>query len=590
MNYLKKSIIVIILFLPAVLYGQEFKKYQIKHNDTPFMRIAADNGSVDLSFIDEDSSEMVFNAGDATVEDSAVRIFGQEYFSREGIIRTGEVVPYDEISRVELTAGGSNKLVITLYRKKTGKNPNLKIRSGNVIGAMDNIIIDQNDFIRGSVVSFWGDIEIRNGEVSGNVVSIFGNVSVNQGGVVRKNIVSIGGSIDLDKDATIYGMINSSGLNHKSGKHRWHRWYRTGRYFSPIGKFHYNRVDGAAPYLGIKFLDEDSVLPEIKVYGGYGFASEKPRYHIEAAKHLKYRGIGFTVGVEMYRRLASDDNWLITETENTIFALLATEDYKDYYDAEGGYIGIEVRPYRSLSVGAGFRDERVRLLEASRNLWSLFGGAKRFPKNYKGISREGGTEQMLYDAMNGTRMKTLLFTIEAGYTGLAYSNESFSKIFSEWEVAPSSWNKEGTYAGMEYYDYGRIRGEAARYQKLTRGTGLLARGLFGFSRGVLPLSRQFYLGGLTTLKGYGEKEYSGTDFWMLDLDYRIKFSRFNFTGWLFYNAGEITPASQSLEDQELKQSIGAGITVFDFIRFDVAWRLDRSDVSPVIYGRLDRWF
>ncbi len=589
MRYLRNFLILIILFIPAVLHAQEFKKYQIKHNDTPFMKIISDNGTVELSFIDENPAKVVFTASDAEIADSVIKIFGQEYFSRGGIIRTGAFIPFEDISRVEMTSDEKNRLEIIFYRRKPGDNPNLKIRSGNIIGALGDIIVDRNQFVRGSVVSFWGNAVIRDGEVSGNVITIFGNISVGDKGVVRKNIAAIGGSVELDKNATIYGMINSSGLNRK-GKHLWQRWYRTGKYFSPIVKFHYNRVDGAAPYLGVKFLDEDSVLPEIRVYGGYGFASEKPRYHVGVAKHLKYRGVGITVKGMMYRRLASDDDWLISETENTIFALLATEDYKDYYDAEGGYIGVDIRPYKSLQIGIGFRNERIRLLEASRNLWSLFGGSKRFPINYKGIPRSGGTIQTLYDAMNGTRMKTLLMTLEAGYKGTAYSNESFSKIYAEFEAAPSAWNDEGTFAGMEYYEYSRVRAEGARYQKLTRNTGLLTRTLFGFSGGDLPLSRLFYLGGLTTLKGYSEKEYRGTNFWMVDLDYRIKFTRFNFTGWLFYNAGQIAGNGQSLGDQELKQSIGAGITVFDFVRFDVAMRLDKSDASPVIYGRLDRWF
>ena len=267
MRYLKNYLILFILIVPALSHGQEFKKYQIKHNDTPFMKIVSDDGTLELSFIDENPAKVVFTANDAEVADSVIKIFGQEYFTREGIVRTGAFVPFDDISRVEMTSTAENRLEIIFYRRKPGDNPNFKIRSGNIIGAMEDIIVDRNEFVRGSVVSFWGNAEVRDGEVSGNVITLFGNISIGDKGVVRKNIAAVDGSVELDKNATIYGMINSAGLN-RTGKHLWQRWYRTGKYFSPIVKFHYNRVDGAAPYLGAKFLDEDSVLPEVRVYGG----------------------------------------------------------------------------------------------------------------------------------------------------------------------------------------------------------------------------------------------------------------------------------------------------------------------------------
>jgi len=590
MKYLRHAFIIAIFLIPALIFGQDFKKYQIKRNDIAFMEIVTDQQVVELRFIDDSPAELKFRAEDAVVTGDGISIYGQEYFTRDGISRTGKIVPYSSISRVEVVEGESGGLEITFYRKDPGSGTGSKIPSGNYIGSLDKMIIGENDFVRGSVVNFWGEIEIRHGEVGGNVISLFGNITVGEKGVVRKNVVAVNGGIDLNKEATIYGMISSSDFEQRSRTHKWDRWYRTGKYFSPIAKFCYNRVDGAAPYAGVKFLDEDSVLPEIRAYGGYGFASEEPRYHFGIEKHFEYKGIGFTFGGKLYRRLASDDDWLISETENTIFALLATEDYKDYYDAEGGYVGLEVRPYKSLRLNIGFRNERIRMLDASRNLWSLFGGSKRFPKNYKGINRLSEVDSGLFEELDGTRMKTLILALEAGRKGTAYSNESFSKIFAEFETAPKSWNDEATFPTMDYYDYSRFRTEAVRYQKVTRNTGVLMRGLFGFSGEDLPLTRQFYLGGLTTLKGYDEKEYGGSDFWMVDFDYRIKFSRFNFTGWLFYNAGQIAGGGEDIGDQELKQSIGAGITVFDFVRFDVALRLDRGDESPVIYGRLDRWF
>lgn len=586
------SIIFLILVMAVSASGQEFKKYTIKRNDKLFLKIVSNNNIITFQYLQDPQTEISFRKEDVNIKNETIAVNGVDLIGKKGFYQNGDLVPFELISRIETEADDNDRSVtITFFRKDSLTPKDVGLKGKHRFGILEDITLDEKAFIRGSVIAFWGNVKIFDAEVGDNAIALFGDVIIGTDGVVRDNVIVIGGQTHLDKDATIYGMVNSSDSERGGNRLNWRKWYRTGQYFSPIVKFYYNRVDGAAPYVGISFLDEDSVLPEIKAYGGYAFESERDRYGFEAQYHKRYRGFGFSIKANLYSTLASDDDWLMPEWENTIFALLATEDYKDYYEATGGYAGLEIRPYRSIKFNAGFRNERIHSLKANTGLWSLFGGSKRFPSNFRSFRTLSEVDWGVFYSIDQTRLKTLFFSLEAGRKGTAYSNESFNKVYAEAEIAPASWNEERSFPnGVEYYDYTRVRAEAAHYQNLTRNTGILARGLAGTSTGDLPINRVFCLGGLTTLKGYREKEYYGTDFWTLDLNYRIKFSRFNFTGWLFYNAGEVSGAGESFGDQELKQSIGAGLTIFDFIRGDVAIRLDRSDASPVIYIRLDKWF
>ncbi len=580
----KATIFLIVLAMVIVpgLKAQDYKKISIKKSDIPFLTIKSSQNRITFNYLIGTTDSVAFSASEVVTKAGQVRVRERVIIDEDGFSHGGRTVPFEDITRVEVESMASNGIVATLYIRDTLKTTGFKISGGNIIETMRAVKIDSNKFVRGSAICFWGDIDIPYGEVSGNVIALFGNITIGEKSVIRGNVVAINGQAILDKNATIHGMISSSDFVEQDRKHRWQRWYRTDQYVSPIMQFNYNRVDGARPEFGIKFFDEDSLWPEIKIYGGYAFAQEKERYQLEIDQHLKYRGIGFTVRGRFYQRLASDDDWLMPEWENSLFALIGTEDYKDYYEAQGGFAGIEIRPMPLFSFKAGFQSELMHWMNANRNLWSLFGGSKRFRSNYHTFNESIADREALSGLINGRRLKSLIFSVDYGRKGTAYTNNSFTKISAEFELAPSGWNDD--------FDFNRFRFEGARYQSLTRSTGALLRILGGISDGTLPYFRRFYLGGLTTLKGYGEKEFQGTDFWAADINYRLKLSRFNLTGWLFYNAGQIASEEESLGDAELKQSVGGGLTVFDFIRFDLAFRLDKSESSPTIYVRLDNWF
>jgi hypothetical protein len=83
----------------------------------------------------------------------------------------------------------------------------------------------------------------------------------------------------------------------------------------------------------------------------------------------------------------SDDDYLLPGWKNTLVALLATTDFKNYFEAEGAEIGIRYRPQNHLSVTLGVLTEELQTVPATPELWSLFGGDKLFPENYQGLTQ-----------------------------------------------------------------------------------------------------------------------------------------------------------------------------------------------------------
>jgi hemolysin activation/secretion protein len=103
------------------------------------------------------------------------------------------------------------------------------------------------------------------------------------------------------------------------------------------------------------------------------------------------------------------------------------------------------------------------------------------------------------------------------------------------------------------------------------------------------MQKIFFLGGLGTLHGYGQKEYCGIEFWLADLEYRIGVPGSNWNVWLFYELGQMV-GSGDWPATAVKNSLGLGITFNDLIRMNISKRLDRIKDSVTLYFRLKHQF
>ena len=556
------------IFLSNNLQAEEkYKKYVRSESRDYFIKLSLAEKKYTLTLFGDDSSRtIIFNENDVKRTAEYVKIKDVPILGKDGFILGENIYPIDLIDKLDI---GTDESGPTIYYLKKNKQSSAiyRIRRKNRISALRDINIKAGEFIRGAVASFWGDINI-NGEVNEDVVAVFGDIKIGDSAVVRGDIVAINGNVDVSQKATIYGDIFIPSSKKEFSLNRW-RWRRGERDISAVGMFYYNRVDGAAPYLGAKFTDTDSLLPEVKAYGGYGFASKRWRYFIGIEKSFFLKR-PLTVGGSYYKKLASPDDWLISESKNSAFALLATEDYKDYYEAEGGYLFARFTPYQFVNFELGLQAEEYKWLDAHRNLWSLFGGSKIFPLNYSGVA--GIDRPALKDTLDGRRLVSLVghIRLDTGDEDDIFGS-SYWKGILEMEWGPERWNSN--------FDFVRYLTRISRYQAINENTGFLLTATYGGSGKDLPYFKKFFIGGLGTLHGYYHKEYPGTEFWLGDIDYRIRLPHSEVSGWLYYNVGQVADNPAKLSDAEIKQSLGFGLSFSDELRVSLARRLDRSDGS-----------
>ncbi len=441
-------------------------------------------------------------------------------------------------------------------------------RSASRVLNEKNFHIPQGGFIRGSVINFAGDVVV-DGEVNHSVIVFGGDVTVGVTGVVRDHVVALGGHVTVASGSKVYGYI----LPNISG-HRVRRperpWTAEKQLLSFVPSFTYNRVDGFAPRIGWKFTDVDSTLPELKLTYGMALTSERQRYRFSARQPL-FGASGFSVNGALYQELKSDDDNLLPEWQNTLYSLLTTTDYKNYYEAEGGSFGISYDHLQRFTFALDFYTDKIRTIRSTRELWSLFSGDKKFYPNYQGIpSALADSARVEFD---DKRAAGLIFSITA------HSKKVFAVRKTQWrsrltvERALSDFNSDFSFT--RYTLAGQYETDVTKY------TTLIARGRLRTSDGDLPLYRKFFNGGYHWLRGFNHKEFMGTKDWTLALDYGVSFKGAGvdfLEFWMFYDAGQIADHI-SFNDTQLLQSLGVGLAVGDFIRLNFARRLDRSDPS-----------
>jgi len=578
-----RSIITVVGLLFAFCVGSlvaeepvTYKEYK-RNNKQKLFKIVLKEKEIGITAYDgEAETTNFYNVGSLEVGEGRVYSGTDIVFDQDGLILPdGSSLEFSRISDLRVI-GSSDRVSITAHTRGTSGSLIRRFKVGNRISATEGITVAEDEFVRGAVFSVAGDIEIY-GEVNRDVVSLLGDIYVGPGAVVRGDIVTMSGRVDLAREASVYGEV----ITPQKGRRKYrHRFSHREEYLSENFLFVYNRVDGATPYFGLKFFDSDSLLPTIVARGGYGFESKKWRYDFSLEQTLMHQP-ALAIGGNFYRRLVSSDTSLLSACENTFFALTVTEDFMDYYEAEGGNLYIRSRPWEPLTIEGGYRYEETGWLEANRNLWSLFGGGKKFGDNFQRVPEISRTASAL--AIDNTINANL-------YCVLNLDTRDEDKLFRS-----SAWHFTGdlewSHADVKSdFDYKRYRVVLRRYQKVNRHAMLLLRAVWGSSTGYLPMYKRFYVGGLGTLAGYLHKEFMGDKYWMANAEYRVRFPGVQTATGLFWDGARITNGG-SLGDADVKQDIGLAIYIEDDFKVSIAKRLDSSSEDDAkIYVRLDHIF
>lgn len=362
----------------------------------------------------------------------------------------------------------------------------------------------------------------------------------------------------------------------------------------------YNRVEGL--YIGLaqpKRLYWHS-KPWLVSTGslGYGFANHTWRYSLGLYFPIYFEDQIIEIGAEGHSFTDSKDQWSFDRDENTLTAIVAREDFLDYFQREG-FTATASWYYRegsdlNLRATVGYAHDTYGNMNRATN-WSIFGGDKQFRPNPR---------------INDGNLNSVVFS--AGVNTLA----DLDVRDHGWDVQ-FQFEKAGDFAAGDFA-FSQVLMDVRRYQPLGEHVNLNLRLRGGMSDGTLPQQRAFELGGPGTLPGYRFKEFSGSSVALVNAEFIVRSTiAGNARGWarrvlsstnliFFADAGSVNavdplvtrnrdngvlPAEFGDEFMsEWKSDVGVALGSADGnFRIGAAWRLDRSD-SPALVIRFSRPF
>lgn len=569
------TILISVSLIPNEVTAQ-YKDFVRKNTLTEYFSITFDKETISITLYDSAETRTIASSfNNINVRNNKIEIANEVSFQSEAIFFNGKKYPYNRIldSRISYE---NEQTTITFFSDSKPSSRIDKIRAGNIFSFSDSIEVNASDFVRGMVLSIAGHIDVE-GEVNKDIISLFGDVKLSSNAVARGDICSITGEIDVETQASIYGEIYSGIEDYDS---RRYRFYQENELSFGL-MLNYNRVDGVLFGGTLGFVHTDSSFPTVKVGVGYAFESERLRFFLRASQLIS-RSKSISIGGEYYKKLASDDDYLITDGENLPFVLLATEDYKDYYETEGGAGWLEFHPCQFSTIKTGYRYDDTHWLRAHRNMWSLFGGSKLFPLNYRTV--ESNYRLFGIDEIELTKNATIFVDALFDSRNTDLATQVSGWLFrGELEWSDTDFSSD--------FDYRRYMLTIVRYQNINKYSNFRLRGEFAGSDGYLPMYKRFFLGGLGTLWGYKHKEFMGSRYWLANSEYWINLpTNFESNLILFWDVARISNSSSFEEADEVRHDIGVGLVLAD-IRFNLAKRLDSDlDRDPRFYLRFSRSF
>ena len=247
-----------------------YREYRPASRKRQYFEISIDDSYLKVTApSDGNVSEVTVPVSAVAIQDDRVTVGDMLVFDSTALRWGDRTFPYDRIwdSYIHIEDA---RTTITFYIRPGADRARL-MRRGNLIAPMSDIAVDEGRFVRGLVFSVSGDITVA-GEVNTDVISLFGSVEVLPTAVIRGDIATLTGKVRISRRATVYGESITRG-----GKSVSHRFGRIGKNLSTSVSFRYNRVDGAAPRVGLRFADADSLLPFFRVDLGRGVDDDRRR-------------------------------------------------------------------------------------------------------------------------------------------------------------------------------------------------------------------------------------------------------------------------------------------------------------------------
>lgn len=360
---------------------------------------------------------------------------------------------------------------------------------------------------------------------------------------------------------------------------------------------HFNRVNGL--FIGYRkermqwhryssFLD----IPQIQPHGliGWGTASKDWEYAIGLEKIIG-EDRRFMIGGEFHNATATEDYKRVGLVESSLTSFFAAYDYPDYYNMEGfGFYGI-YRTQRWLETGFSYSRDTFSSLERNTK-FSLFGKGSTYRIN---PPIDDDADQIDLDIYG--------LSLSLNPRNVLIANKFTMAASIKAELADNS-------ASDEDYRFNKYLSEFRLYYNFEPGSIFRWRVQAGSITGNAPDFKDFYLGGIGTLRGSPYKIFQGnqmvlsnmevqfgtpsgyTDEWIADYDLHLLL--FLDSGWARQTPELIdsnTPFtgfdSFSLSNMQHDAGFGIGSGAF---RFEMAWPLKTFDKSPTLWIRFNPTF
>ncbi len=330
----------------------------------------------------------------------------------------------------------------------------------------------------------------------------------------------------------------------------------------------YQRVDGLSIGLRQDLDHYDWRVPEIRLQEIYSSQQDKWFYKVGIEQRL----VSFAriyAGASVYKITDSNtmDKEIVGDTENSLAAFFFKEDFRDYFTRNGATLNARLDLPGGSSFKVEYFDDRYTSLKRRAD-WSLFRGSETFRPN---PPIDDGD-------MNSIAVSYTLDTVDPDR---CLPNGAHVTLCVE---------RAGGNLGGDF-DFTTVTLDARNYVKLNPSQFLRYRLRLGSRRdGRLPLQKQFYVGGIGTLRGHGYKAMTGDQMILGNIEYGVYTGR-DVGLYLFVDSGRAWEGHGGFTDQRLALDVGVGFEILcEGTQIYAAKNVKDAD-SPILVGvRLNRTF
>lgn len=319
----------------------------------------------------------------------------------------------------------------------------------------------------------------------------------------------------------------------------------------------YNRVEGL--FLGPSFTVNTVFGPQVtlRLRGGYSFKLERweGAFGVERSWFDRNR---FGIGANWHDMTDTEDRWRIGDQEASALALLFGTETQDYFRRSGYELYVYQRMASQSTVRVGYQEDDYESLTKNTN-WSLF--------HRKEIKRRN-------PPVDAGRMKSGTVSYTFDHKG----NGDTWRFWAEAEMAGEDFGGD--------FDFKRYQAELRQTSRLSPSQSLALRARWGLGEGGVPPQKQFGIGGIGTLPGYGYEAFTGTRMVLLNLEYRMADALDDECAFVaFWGAGQAWEKGEKAELGDLKANVGMAVELGGQDGLRVGWAVPIG--RPLRKGRWD---